>query len=205
MDTREEFLTMFEAAGAIRHGHFELSSGLHSGTYVQCALVLQYPRFAEKLGQALAGLFSDARIEAVVSPALGGVIIGQEVARALPAPKDAVGGGVPAMFVERDASGTMTMRRGFVLHPDHHVLVVEDVWTTGGSTQEAIHVVEEAGGRVVAAGALIDRSGGKIEFPVESNALIELPIESYEPEDCPLCRQGSVAFKPGSRFVRSAP
>jgi orotate phosphoribosyltransferase len=204
MDTREELLRMFEAAGAIRHGHFELSSGLHSGTYVQCALVLRYPRFAERLGQALAGLFSDARIDAVVSPALGGVIIGQEVARALPAPKDAVGGGVPAMFVERDASGTMTMRRGFVLHPDQHVLVVEDVWTTGGSTQEAIHVVEEAGGRVVAAGALIDRSGGKIEFSMESNALIELPIESYEPEDCPLCRQGSVTVKPGSRFVRSA-
>lgn len=205
MGTREELLGMFEVAGAIRHGHFELSSGLHSGTYVQCALVLQYPRFAERLGQALAALFSDARIDAVVSPALGGVIIGQEVARALPAPKDAVGGGVPAMFVERDASGTMTLRRGFLLQSDTHVLVVEDVWTTGGSTQETIHVVEEAGGRVVAAGALIDRTGGKIEFPVESNALIELQIESYEPEDCPLCRQGSVAVKPGSRFVRSAP
>ena len=205
MDTREELLRMFEAAGAIRHGHFELSSGLHSGTYVQCALVLQYPRFAEKLGQALAALFSDARIDAVVSPALGGLVIGQEVARALPTPRDAIGGGVPAMFVERDACGTMTLRRGFTLRPDQHVLVVEDVWTTGGSTQEAIHVVEEAGGRVVAAGALIDRTGGKIEFPVEANALIELQIESYEPEDCPLCRQGNVAVKPGSRFVRSAP
>lgn len=205
MDDRKELLRMFELAGAIRHGHFELSSGLHSGMYVQCALVLQYPRFAEKLGHALAALFSDARIDAVVSPALGGVIIGQEVARALPGPKDTVGGGVPAMFVERDASGTMTLRRGFRLLPDQHVLVVEDVWTTGGSTQEAIHVVEEAGGRVVAAGALIDRSGGEIEFPVESNALLQLKIESYEPEDCPLCRQGSVAVKPGSRFVRSAP
>jgi len=205
MSTREELLRMFELAGAIRHGHFELSSGLHSATYVQCALVLQYPRFAEKLGQALAALFSDARIDAVVSPAVGGLIIGQEVARALPSPKDTVGGGVPALFVERDASGTLTLRRGFTLHPDQHVLVVEDVWTTGGSTQETIHVVEEAGGRVVAAGALIDRSGGKIEFPVESNALVELQIESYEPEDCPLCRQGSVAAKPGSRFARTAP
>ena len=205
MLTREELLKMFEVAGAIRHGHFELSSGLHTATYVQCALVLQYPRFAEKLGQALAALFSDARIDAVVSPALGGLIIGQEVARALPSPKDTVGGGVPALFVERDASGTMTLRRGFTLQPDQHVLVVEDVWTTGGSTQETIHVVEEAGGRVVAAGALIDRSGGKIEFPVESNALVELLIASYEPEDCPLCRQGSVAVKPGSRFARSAP
>ena len=204
MFTREELLKMFEKAGAVRHGHFELSSGLHSGAYVQCALVLQYPRFAEKLGQALAALFSDARIDAVVSPALGGVIIGQEVARALPALGDSVGGGVPAMFVERDGSGTMCLRRGFTLKPDTHVLVIEDVWTTGGSTQEAISVVEEAGGRVVAAGALIDRSGGKIEFPVESNALLELLIENYEPDDCPLCRQGTVAVKPGSRYARSA-
>jgi len=204
MFTREELLKMFEKAGAIRHGHFELSSGLHSGTYVQCALVLQYPRFAERLGQALAALFSDARIDAVVSPALGGVIIGQEVARALPAHADAVGGGVPAMFVERDASGTMCLRRGFTLQPDMHILVVEDVWTTGGSTLETISVVTEAGGRVVAVGALIDRSGGKIEFPVESNALLELQIDSFAPDDCPLCRQGTAAVKPGSRFARSA-
>jgi orotate phosphoribosyltransferase len=202
---REELLKMFESAGAVRHGHFELSSGLHSGTYVQCAQVLQYPRFAEKLGQELAALFSDATIEAVVSPAMGGLIIGQEVARALPQQKAGLAGaGVPAMFVERDASGTMCMRRGFALKPDQHVLVIEDVWTTGGSTQEAIRVVEEAGGRVVAAGALIDRSGGKIEFPVEAQALLDLPIASYEPDDCPLCRDGSAAVKPGSRFVRSA-
>src|SRR6266550_1973230 len=161
---REDLLKLFETAGAIRHGHFELSSGLHSGTYVQCALVLQYPRFAEKLGQALA-----------------------------------------ALFVERDASGMMTLRRGFSLAPDQHVLVVEDVWTTGGSTQEAIRVVEEAGARVVAAGALIDRSGGKIDLEVEAQSLIQLPIASYEEEDCPICRGGSVAVKPGSRFVRTAP
>jgi orotate phosphoribosyltransferase len=207
MSATNEYVKIFEAAGAIRHGHFELSSGLHSATYVQCAVVLQYPRFAEKLGRALAGLFSDALIEAVVSPALGGVIIGQEVARALPEPgqHSIPGGGVPALFVERDASGTMTMRRGFSLRPDQHVLVVEDVWTTGGSTQEAIRVVQEAGGRVVAVGALIDRSGGVIDFPVESQALLNLPIASYEPDECPLCREGSAAVKPGSRFVRSAP
>jgi orotate phosphoribosyltransferase len=204
MLSREELLRILETAGAIRHGHFELSSGLHSGTYVQCALVLQYPRFAEKLGHALAALFSDARIDAVVSPALGGVVIGQEVARALPPPKDAFGGGVPAMFVERDGSGMMTLRRGFSLRPDMHVLVVEDVWTTGGSTREAIRVVEEARGRVVAAGALIDRSGGKIEFDVEAQSLLELSIETFEPEDCPLCRQGGAAVKPGSHFARSA-
>src|SRR5882724_6343102 len=200
---REEVLKLFETAGAIRHGHFELSSGLHSGTYVQCALVLQYPRYAEKLGRALAALFSDATIQAVVSPALGGLIIGQEVARALPEPKSAAAGGVPAIFVERDSGGMMCLRRGFSLRPDQHVLVIEDVWTTGGSTLETIQVVEEVGGRVVAAGALIDRSGGKIEFPVEASALIDLPIASYEPDECPLCRDGSAAVKPGSRFVRS--
>jgi orotate phosphoribosyltransferase len=208
MSATDEYVKIFETAGAIRHGHFELSSGLHSATYVQCALALQYPRFAEKLGRALAGLFSDAVIEAVVSPALGGVIIGQEVARALPeqvGQHSIPGAGVPALFVERDASGTMTLRRGFSLRPDQHVLVVEDVWTTGGSTQEAIRVVQEAGGRVVAVGALIDRSGGAIDFPVESQALLNLPIASYEPDECPWCREGSAAVKPGSRFVRSAP
>src|SRR3984893_4792606 len=202
---REEVLKMFEAAGAVRHGHFELSSGRHSGVYVQCALVLKYPRFAEKLGQALAALFSDARIDAVVSPAVGGLIIGQEVARALPEPPKSHGGGGAALFVGRDASGMMALRRGVSLDSDQHVLVIEDVWTTGGSTQEAIRVVEEAGARVVAAGALIDRSGGTIDFEVETQSLIQLPIASYEEEDCPLCRGGSVAVKPGSRFVRTAP
>lgn len=202
---REDILKMFETAGAIRLGHFELSSGLHSGTYVQCAGVLQYPRFAEKLGQALGALFTDVRVDAVVSPAIGGLIIGQEVARALPEPKGQIDGGVPAMFVERDASGMMALRRGFTIRPDQHVLVIEDVWTTGGSTMETIQVVEEAGGRVVAAGALIDRSGGAVEFDVEARSLLQMPISSYEPEDCPLCRQGGVAVKPGSRFARTAP
>ena len=201
----EELLKMFEAAGAIRHGHFELSSGLHSGTYVQCALVLRYPRYAEKLGQALAALFSDITVQAVVSPALGGVIIGQEVARALPEPKHGIGGGVPAIFVERNAGGSLCLRRGFSLQPGEQVLVVEDVWTTGGSTLDTIQVIEEAGGRVIAVGAVIDRSGGKIEFPVESQSLLGLNIPSYDADDCPLCRQGTAAVKPGSRFVRSAP
>src|SRR5215467_108313 len=122
MSETDEFVKIFEAAGAIRHGHFELSSGLHSATYVQCALALQYPRFAESLGKALAELFSDATIEAVVSPAMGGLIIGQEVARALPEPRgqSVPGAGVPALFVERDGSGTMCMRRGFTLRADQH-------------------------------------------------------------------------------------
>src|ERR1700676_977475 len=156
MLSREELLRMFESAGAIRHRHFELTSGLHSLSYVQGARVPKSPRSAEKLGHALAALFSDAIIGAVVSPALGGVIIGQEVARAFPEPKGSAGKAVPPIFDELDASGTMTLRRGFSLQPDEHVLVVEDVWTTGGSTLETIQVVEEAGGRVVAAGGLID-------------------------------------------------
>src|SRR5450631_2286003 len=207
MMKREELLKMFESAGAIRHGHFQLSSGLHSAMYVQCALVLQYPRFAEALGQDLAEKFAGHEIEAVVSPAIGGLIIGQEVAGALPERKvpraDAPsGGGIPAVFVERDASGKMSMRRGFSLRPGQRVLVMEDVWTTGGSTREAIRVVDAAGGRVVAAGALIDRSGGKIDLGVPAKALLEISIPSYAADDCPLCQSGGAAVKPGSRFAR---
>jgi orotate phosphoribosyltransferase len=194
---------ILEKVGAIRQGHFELTSGLHSGTYVQCALALQYPKYAEQLGRALAAEFMDLRIDCVASPALGGIILGHEVARAIPARAD--GNPVRAIFVERDATGSLTLRRGYRVEPDEHVLVVEDVWTTGGSTCETIRVLEEAGARVVAAGALIDRSGGKIELPVRTEALIELKIESYDASICPLCRNGDMAVKPGSRFARSNP
>jgi orotate phosphoribosyltransferase len=204
---REELMGMFESAGAIRRGHFELSSGLHSGMYVQCALVLQYPRFAEKLGQGLAGLFVELELDAVVSPAMGGLIIGQEVARALPERKGSgdgpTGAGVQAIFVERDANGAMSLRRGFSLRAGQRVLVVEDVWTTGGSTREAMRVVEEVGACVVAAGALIDRNSVAGHLGVTAKALLDLAIPSYAPKDCPLCAGGSIAVKPGSRFVRA--
>jgi len=197
----DDITRVLEEVGAIRQGHFQLTSGLHSGTYVQCALVLQYPKYAEQLGRALAAEFMDLRVDCVASPALGGVILGHEVARAIPLRAD--GKPVRAIFVERDATGTLTLRRGFHVEPDEHVLVVEDVWTTGGSTCETIRVLEQAGARIVSAGALIDRSGGKVELPVRTEALVELKIETYDPLDCPLCRNGSVAVKPGSRFVRS--
>jgi orotate phosphoribosyltransferase len=191
---REEIVKLLESVGAIRQGHFELSSGRHSGTYIQCALVLAHPQYAEQLGRALAALFRDHSIACVVSPALGGVIIGHEVARAL---------GVRALFVERDRSGQMALRRGFELQPGERVLVIEDVWTTGGSTRETIGVVEQEGGLAVAAGAIIDRSGGRIELNVASRALLEMEVPSYEPDECPQCRAGAVATRPGSRFSRA--
>jgi orotate phosphoribosyltransferase len=191
---RDEILKVLELVGAIRQGHFELSSGRHSGTYLQCALVLAHPQHAATLGSALAELFKDHSVSCVVSPALGGIIIGHEVARAL---------GVRALFVERDRSGQMALRRGFELKPGERVLVIEDVWTTGGSTREAIGVVEQEGGLVVAAGALIDRSGGRLELNVPARALVEMDVPSYEPDDCPLCRAGGMATRPGSRFSRA--
>ena len=190
----DEIMQLFERVGAVRHGHFELSSGRHSSTYVQCALVLQYPESAEKLGRALAEKFKGVQIDCVASPALGGVLVAHEVARGL---------GVRAVFVERDISGRMALRRGFAFQPNERVLVVEDVWTTGGSTRETIAVVEQAGGLAVAAGALIDRSGNQLELNVPTKALIDLDIPSYEAFECPLCRSGQEIAKPGSHFVRS--
>ncbi|HEV2489990.1 MAG TPA: orotate phosphoribosyltransferase [Candidatus Acidoferrales bacterium] len=193
--TNEEKLQhLFERVGAVRHGHFELSSGRHSATYVQCALVLQFPELAERLGRELAAKFKDVAIDCVASPALGGILVGHEVARGL---------GVRAIFVERDSSGRMALRRGFVFQPGERVLVVEDVWTTGGSTRETMAVVEQAGGRAVAAAALIDRSGGRLDLPVPARALMELDIPSFEACDCPRCRAGEPLTKPGSHFVRS--
>jgi orotate phosphoribosyltransferase len=191
---REEIQKIFEQVGAVRTGHFELSSGLHSANYVQCALVLQFPQHAEQLGRALGEQFKDLRISCVVAPAMGGITIGYEVARAL---------GVRSLWVERDRSGQMALRRGWELTPGERVLVIEDVWTTGGSTRETIGVVEREEGVVVAAGALIDRTGGRLDLNVPSRSLLQMEIPSYEPDDCPLCRAGSVIVRPGSRMTRA--
>ncbi len=191
---REDVQKIFEQAGAVRKGHFELSSGLHSSTYIQCALVLQYPNHAETLGRALSELFANLQVACVVAPAMGGITIGYEVARAL---------AVRSLWVERDRSGQMALRRGWELKPGERVLVIEDVWTTGGSTRETIGVVEQEEGLVVAAGALIDRTGGAVEWNVPARALLEMEVPSYEPDDCPLCRAGGATTRPGSRMTRA--
>jgi orotate phosphoribosyltransferase len=190
--TRDEILALFERTGAVRSGHFLLSSGLHSAGYVQCALVLQHPELAERLARELASRLGEARADAVVSPALGGVILGHELGRAL---------GCRAIFTERDASGGMALRRGFALAAGERVVLAEDVWTTGGSTREVLRAVEAAGARAVAAAALIDRGGfaGQMAGTLPAVALLEMRFDTWPAADCPLCRSGSSPEKPGSR------
>jgi len=190
--TQDEVLAIYKRTGALLTGHFLLSSGLHSEQYLQSALVLQLPDIATKLCAGLAGHFKDKKIEAVIAPALGGVFVSHETARAL---------GVRALFAER-VNGELTLRRGFTIKPGERVLVVEDVITTGKSTKETIEVVKKAGGVVVAAGSLVDRSGGKAELGVPYKSLVTLNVPTYTPEACPLCKAGSAPVKPGSRGLK---
>lgn len=191
MPTRDELLDLFRRSGALLDGHFRLSSGLHSNAYLQCALVLQHPDHAEALGRAIAALARPLKPSVVLSPALGGVVIGHEVGRAL---------GVRAVFAERQ-DGVLTLRRGFVLGETDRVLVIEDVLTTGGSTRETIQVARAAGGHVVGAASIVDRSGGSVAFDVPFHALLALDVPTYQPEACPLCARGLPVVKPGSRPV----
>jgi orotate phosphoribosyltransferase len=184
-------LDLFRQSGALLEGHFRLTSGLHSSNYLQCALVLQHPAHAEALGRALAARLQAEGATAVLSPAIGGLIIGHEVARAL---------SVRALFAERQ-DGTLTLRRGFSLSADDRVVIVEDVVTTGGSTRETIDVARRAGAKVIAAGSIIDRSGGASALDVPFHALATLSVPTYHPDACPLCAQGVAVTKPGSRAV----
>lgn len=178
------------AAGAFLEGHFQLSSGLHSPRYLQCALYLAEPARAEAAGRQLAARLKGCAAKLVVAPALGGVVIGHEVARAL---------AVPFFFTER-AEGVMTLRRGFTVEPGARVLVVEDVVTTGKSTREVIAVVRERGGVVVGVGAIVNRSGEDNPFaPLPFTTLLTVSIPTYQPAECPLCKQGVPVVKPGSR------
>ena len=182
----------FEETGALLTGHFRLSSGLHSDRYLQCARLLMWPRRAETAGRELAEGLREFGAAAIVSPALGGVIIGHETARALD---------VPAMFVERK-DGAFALRRGFAVESGQRVAVVEDVFTTGKSTREAMTAVEAAGGRVVAVGSIVDRGLPQGAFPVPARSLLSLSVPAWPEAECPLCRKGSPLEAPGSRFVR---
>lgn len=184
-----DVINRFRRAGALLEGHFRLTSGLHSPGYLQCALVLQHPGDAEALGAALAALVRGTTPQAVLSPALGGIVIGQEVGRAL---------GIRALFAERQ-DGKLTLRRGFRFAPGERVVVVEDVVTTGGSTRETMEVARAAGAQVVAAAAIIDRSGGDERLDVPFHCLARVSLPTYPPETCPLCLAGQPVVKPGSR------
>jgi orotate phosphoribosyltransferase len=189
-DAADAILNRFRRAGALLDGHFRLTSGLHSSGYLQCALVLQHPEDAAACGEAIAARVRDLGVQTVISPAIGGIVIGQEVGRAL---------GVRAIFTERQ-DGAMTLRRGFGLAAGEKVLVVEDVVTTGGSTRETMEVARAAGAQVVGAAAIIDRSGGqqqRIDVPFIALATLSLP--TYEQAACPLCLAGQPVVKPGSR------
>lgn len=185
----QEILSLLRSTGALLEGHFILTSGRHSDRYVQCALLLQYPNKAALVGRELAGLLARYEPQVVVGPALGGILVAHEVARAL---------NVRGLFAERK-EGRMQLRRGFTISPGERVVVVEDVVTTGGSVREVMDVVEACGGRVVAVGALVDRSGGKVSFGVPFVSLLAVEMASYEAASCPLCAAGIPAVKPGSR------
>jgi orotate phosphoribosyltransferase len=185
----EQVIDQFRTTGALLEGHFQLSSGLHSTVYLQCALVLQFPEKAEAFGRAIAERFQGQGIELVASPAIGGIVIGHEVARAL---------GARFVWTERDA-GQMTLRRGFTVSEGEKTLIVEDVVTTGGSTRDTIEALERAGAKVIAAASIIDRSAGTADVGVPLTALASLKVVSVEAAVCDACKLGEPVVKPGSR------
>ena len=184
---------MFKETGALLEGHFQLTSGLHSDRYFQCAKVLQYPEYASLLCGEIAGHFKDRGCQAVIAPALGGIVVGQEVGRQL---------GLRTMFTERK-DGTMQLRRGFEIRRGERVLVCEDVVTTGGSVREVIEIVRELGGIVAGVGFVVDRSNGSVRFGIGDSgnefALLRLEVTAHPPEQCPLCASNIPVQKPGSR------
>lgn len=182
-------LELFRQSGALLEGHFRLTSGLHSERYLQSALVLQYPDLAARLGDAVAQRTRELGPTVVLSPALGGIVIGQEAGRAL---------GVRAIFAERQ-DGKLTLRRGFTLSPSDRVLVVEDVITTGGSTRETIDVARACGAEVVGAASIIDRGSDPARLGLPLVSLVKMEVPTYQPESCPLCAKGLPVVKPGSR------
>jgi len=188
---QSEIIKIFEDTGALLEGHFLLSSGLHSSQYFQCARVLQYPQYAEELGADIAEYFNDYDIDFVISPAMGGIIIGHEVARALK---------TRFIFTERSKeTDEMTLRRGFDIEEGEKGLIVEDVLTTGRSVRELIKLLQVENAHIVGTGFIVDRSDNRIKFGVPKYAVLEMPVVTYRPEECPLCKKGIPISKPGSR------
>jgi orotate phosphoribosyltransferase len=186
---KEQILDIFRETKALLEGHFLLTSGLHSPQYFQCARVLQYPKYLHLFAGEIAKHFEYADVELVISPAIGGIVVGTEVGRMLRA---------RTIFAERK-DGKMDLRRGFEIHPGEHVLVVEDVVTTGGSVFEIVDVVKEADAKLTGVGYIVDRSNGKITFEAKHFSVLQMDVITYKPEGCPLCNDGIPVVKPGSR------
>jgi orotate phosphoribosyltransferase len=191
MISKDEIMRRFEEAGAIQKGHFKLTSGVHSDSYIQCAQVMQYPEFIHNLCSELGKKFKGENIDVIVGPAMGAIIMAHVMAMVL-------GPWVRAIFTERE-NGKMTLRRSFEIKKGEKVLVVEDITTTGSSAREVIDIVKSRQAEVVGVGALIDRSGGKVDFGIRYEKLLTIKMNTYEPDDCPLCKKGIPITKPGSR------
>jgi orotate phosphoribosyltransferase len=186
---KEQILEIFRETKALLEGHFQLTSGMHSPQYFQCARVLQFPKYLHLLSGEIARHFEYNEVEVVLSPAIGGIVVGTEVGRML---------GARTIFAERK-DGKMELRRGFEILPGERVLVVEDVVTTGGSTKEVIDLVSLAKGNLVGTGCIVDRSNGKVQFDTKQFAVLQMEVVAHQPAECPMCKSGSAAIKPGSR------
>ena len=191
ISNEKDILDIFKKTGALLQGHFLLTSGRHSNMYFQCAKVLQYPEYTEQVCSIIADYFKDYEIDTVISPAMGGIIVGQEVARQL---------NKRSIFAEREDK-KLTLRRGFTIDKGEKILVCEDVVTTGGSVFEVIDIVKELGGEVVGVGFIVDRSNGKVDFGYPQKSTMKMEVVSYTPDECPLCKENIPVVKPGSRKV----
>ncbi len=190
--SEKDIIEIFKKTGALLEGHFLLTSGRHSNIYFQCAKVLQYPEYMEKICANIAAHFRNNKIDTVISPAIGGIIVGQEVARQL---------NKRSIFAEREDKA-LTLRRGFSIEPGEKILVCEDVVTTGGSVFEVIEIVKSLGGEVVGVGCIVDRSNGKVNFGYPQVSAVKLEAVSFQPDECELCKKGIPVVKPGSRKIK---
>ncbi|MDE7163971.1 MAG: orotate phosphoribosyltransferase [Clostridiales bacterium] len=189
----DNVMQLFEESGAVLHGHFILTSGLHSDTYMQCAKLFENGEISQKLCAMAADKVKKYNADVVVSPAVGAIIFGYELGKQL---------GLPNMFAEREKDGNFALRRGFELKKGSRVIVAENVVTTGGSVKEVIDLIGKLGSTVVAVAEVVDRSGGKVDFGVPNESLLQIDVKTYQPEECPMCKQGTAAVKPGSKGLK---